>query len=210
MAGYSGTLAAARCLGQAGIAVTVASDRAGLPASWSRWTSRRLRCPGLGDPQRFIDWLLEFGAREPGHVLYPTCDDLAFLIASNAASLGDRFLLYQPRADAIFDLLDKKSLAAAARSVGLDTPVTYFSSDDADLERIARDARFPMLIKPRTQLMFRTRNKGINVRRREELADAYRAYARANTYLPAVLAERPDIVRPMLQEYLNRIDRHRR
>lgn len=201
MAGYSGTLAAARCLGQAGIAVTVASDQAGLPAAWSRWTSRRVRCPDTRDSRRFIDWLLEFGAREPGHVLYPTSDDLAFLIARNAADLAESFLLYQPAVETILALLDKRSLAAAARTAGLETPATYFSTDDADLERIAREARFPMLIKPRTQMMFATRSKGVQVRRREDLADAYRAYTHANMYLPPLLADRPDVARPMLQEY---------
>ena len=40
------------------------------------------------DPQRFMDWLLRFGEREPGHVLYPTSDDLAYLFAQRAAEIG--------------------------------------------------------------------------------------------------------------------------
>ena len=201
MAGYSGTLAAARCLGRAGVTVTVATDHVGLPAAWSRWTSRRVRCPDSRDWRRFVDWLLEFGSREPGHVLYPTSDDLAFLIARNAADLAKCFLLYQPAVETMLAVLDKTSLAAAARAAGLESPVTYFPSDDADLEQIAREGRFPMLIKPRTQMMFASRNKGLQVRRREELAEAYRAYTQANRYLPPLLADRPDIARPMVQEY---------
>lgn len=201
MAGYGGTLAAARCLGRAGIDVTVASDGAGQPASWSRWTRRSVRCPDYRDSQRFIDWLLDFGSREPRHVLYPTCDDLAFLFARHAVELGERFLLYQPPLETVLALLDKRSLAAAAAAAGLQTPVTYLPADDAALERIAHEARFPLLIKPRTQVMFRTLNKGVRVQRREDLLEAYRGYLRANTYLPTLLAERPDIARPMLQEY---------
>jgi len=201
MAGYSGTLAAVRCLGQAGIAVTVASDHAGLPAAWSRWTSRRVRCPDSRDPERFMAWLLDFGSRQPGHVLYPTSDDLAFLFARHAADLSDFFRLYQPPVETIVALLDKRSLAAAARAAGLETPVTYFAADDAELERIAQEAHFPLLVKPRTQMLFPTRSKGTQVRRREELLRTYRAYARANRYLEPLLAEQPDIARPMLQEY---------
>ena len=201
MAGYGGTLAAVRCLGRAGIAVTVASDRAGLPAAWSKWTARRVRCPDTRDAQRFVDWLLEFGSREPGHVLYPTSDDLALLFARHRAVLGTWFHLYQPPQAGVLAALDKASLAAAALKVGVETPITYFVQNDSDLQRVARDARFPLLIKPRTQVMFRTQNKGVRVQRREELGDAYRSYMRANTYLPALLAERPEIARPMLQEY---------
>jgi predicted ATP-grasp superfamily ATP-dependent carboligase len=201
MAGYGGTLAAARCLGRAGIAVTVATDHRGQPAAWSRWTMRRAHCPDFRDSQRFMDWLLEFGEREPRHVLYPTCDDLAFLFAYHAEELGKRFLLYQPPAEALLTLLDKRSLGAAATAAGLQTPLTWIPRDDADLERIAGEARFPLLIKPCTQVMFRTLNKGVRVQRREDLLDAYRAYTRANTYLFPLLATRPDIARPMLQEY---------
>src|SRR6266436_4705611 len=80
MPGYGGTLAAVRCLGRAGIPVTVASEAPALPAAWSRWTTRRVRCPRPRDARAFMDWLLRFGEREPGHVLYPTSDDLAYLL----------------------------------------------------------------------------------------------------------------------------------
>jgi D-aspartate ligase len=201
MAGYGGTLAAVRCLGRAGIAVTVATDHRGQPAAWSRWAMRRVHCPDFRDSERFIDWLLEFGSREPRHVLYPTCDDLAFLFTQHAEELGKSFLLYQPPAKTVLALLDKRTLASAAAAAGLQTPVTHVPRDDAALERIAAEARFPLLIKPCTQVMFRTLNKGVRVERREDLLEAYRAFCRANTYLPRILAMRPDIARPMLQEY---------
>jgi predicted ATP-grasp superfamily ATP-dependent carboligase len=201
MAGYGGTLAAARCLGRAGIPVTVAADRRGQPATWSRWTRRRVHCPDFRDSQRFVDWLLEFGSREPQHVLYPTCDDLALLFAQHAKELGRWFLLYQPDADTVLTLLDKRSLGTAAVGAGLQTPLTYVPRDDAEVERIAAEAPFPLLIKPCTQVMLRTLNKGVRVERREDLLQAYRAYMRANTYLPALLATRPDVARPMLQQY---------
>ena len=201
MASYGGTLAAARCLGRAGIRVTVACDRPAQPAAWSRWTSRRVRCPDFRDSQRFMDWLLEFGDREPAHVLYPTCDELAWLFARHAGELGSRFLLYQPAAETLLTLLDKTSLQSLARGAGLATPLTHLPEDEAALQRIGREARFPLLIKPRTQVMLRSLNKGLRVRRREDLVAAYRAYVEANPYLPALVQERPELARPMLQEY---------
>jgi predicted ATP-grasp superfamily ATP-dependent carboligase len=201
MAGYHGSLAALRCLGRAGISVTVAADRFGLPAAWSRWTRRRVRCPDVRDAEQFIDWLLEFGSREPGYVLYPTSDDLAYLFALHRDLLVPWFRLYQPPLATILGLLDKKSLIEAAERAGIETPRTYFAGDDAELEWIARNARFPLLIKPRTQVLFRTRNKGVRVERQTDLTRAYHAYVRANSYLPLLLRERSDIARPMLQEY---------
>jgi D-aspartate ligase len=81
MAGHAGTLAAARCFGNAGIRVTVASDSALRPAAWSRHANRTVRCPRASDPVKFLEWLLEFGKANPGHFLYPTCDDFAYLFA---------------------------------------------------------------------------------------------------------------------------------
>ncbi|HSQ64983.1 MAG TPA: hypothetical protein VLM85_17290 [Polyangiaceae bacterium] len=208
MAGYGGTLAAARCLGRAGIPVTVAQDHAGQPTAWSRWTTRRVRCPDFRDSRRLIDWLLEFGSCEPRHVLYPTCDDLAFLFARHAAELAKHFLLYQPPLETVLGLLDKRSLGAAAKAAGLETPVTHAPRDEAALKQIAREARFPLLIKPCTQIMFRTQNKGTRVQRPEDLVGAYRAFTRANTYLPPLLQERPDVVRPMVQEYFSEAEEH--
>ena len=202
MAGYGGTLAAARCLGRAGIPVTIAQDHAGQPTAWSRWTTRRVRCPDFRDSRRLIDRLLELGSRGPRHVLYPTCDDLAFLFARHADELEKHFLLYQPPLETLLTLLDKRSLGVAATAAGLHTPVTYVPRDEAALARIAREARFPLMIKPCTQVMFRTQNKGTCVDKPDDLLETYRAYTRANTYLPPLLEERPDVVRPTLQEYL--------
>src|SRR5215472_15678116 len=122
MAGFAGTLAAARCLGRAGLRVVVASDRHLRPAAWSRCVERTERCPPASDPERFLDWLLEFGARHPGHFLYPAGDDLAYLIARHRQELSRNFLLYQPSDGAILDLLDKSSLYAACGRLAIDTP----------------------------------------------------------------------------------------
>src|SRR5215510_9027275 len=82
MTQYAGTLAAARCLALQGVAVIVAADHLLAPALWSRAVSRRLACPAVErGPAALAQWLLELGAREPGAVLYPTSDELAWLIS---------------------------------------------------------------------------------------------------------------------------------
>jgi predicted ATP-grasp superfamily ATP-dependent carboligase len=201
MAGYGGTLAAVRCLGRAGVPVTVALGAPGQPAAWSRWTTRRVWCPGAPDSERFMDRLLRFGEDEPGHVLYPTCDDLAYAFARRREEVRKSFLTYQPPAPVLLGLLDKKSLLFAARSAGIGSARTWFPDGEAGLTRIAREARFPLLIKPRTQLLWPSLHKGTRVDRREDLIRAYTEYRRLRSHAPALLAERPDAAWPMLQEY---------
>jgi predicted ATP-grasp superfamily ATP-dependent carboligase len=202
MAGYWGTLAAVRCLGRAGIPVTVASDAGGQPAAWSRWTTRRVPCPRPGDPERFMEWLLRFGEREPGHVLYPTCDDLAYLFARHAAEIRKWFLVYQPPLQAVLAVLDKKSLLLAAKRAGIESVTSWFPEDDAAVASIAREARFPLLIKPRTQVLWPTLHKGTRVDRPEDLPGAYSRHLQITPYyLPMLLAEHPELARPLLQEY---------
>jgi predicted ATP-grasp superfamily ATP-dependent carboligase len=201
MADYYGTLAAARCLGDHGVPVTMAEWRLLAPARWSRHVSRTVRCPPVSEPERFIAWLMEFGAREPGHVLYPSSDDLAFLYAAHREELSRHFQLYVPPLSTILRLLDKKTLHAACAEVGLETPETHFPESDAELERLSRALPMPVLIKPRTQALFHTLQKGGLVADRAELKPRFDAFVRANGYRELILRHAPEVRRPMLQAY---------
>src|SRR3954467_2948811 len=92
IASYHGTLAAVRSLGAAGGHVTLAETSRLVPAVWSRFAARRVSSPDPEDAPKFIDWLLDFGAREPGHVLYPTSDDIAWLYAVHREQLAKHFI----------------------------------------------------------------------------------------------------------------------
>src|SRR5688572_20620401 len=103
VADYHGTLAAVRSLGRAGIEVTVADGRKLVPARWSRYAARTLPCPDpMTDSPGFIAWLLETGAKQPGLVLLPTTDDLAWLFARHAGELSRHFVLDAPPLDAVY------------------------------------------------------------------------------------------------------------
>jgi predicted ATP-grasp superfamily ATP-dependent carboligase len=182
-AGYYGTLAAARCLGARGVRLIAADEQRFAPALWSRHVARREHCPRVRASAEFLRWLLAFGERDPGHVLYPTCDDLAWAFAS------------------VVELLDKRSLFALCAEVGIGTPRTWFPHGDPDLDVVAREARFPLIIKPRTQVAFTTMRKGGVVGSAAELVEAHRTFARANRYDRRVRAQLPDVEEPMLQEF---------
>ncbi len=199
---FYGTLAATRSLGEQGIPVFAASHRLLSASRWSRRSARAIRCPPLSDTNRFVDWLGELGEAEPGIVLYPTSDETAFLYALHREQLSRSFQMYAPEVDSILDVLDKKRLYATAREIGLEVPETWFPDSDADVERIARDAPMPLLIKPRTQVLSHTHSKGVIVRERSELVARYRAFVRASRYGHALVDCVPDAAQAMIQRYL--------
>jgi D-aspartate ligase len=201
-ADYYGTLAATRSLGARSIPVHVASDRFLALSRWSRFAARTLACPPLAKSERFIDWLCDLGAREPGMVLYPTSDDAAYLYAIHADELSRHFRTYQPEGDSILRVLDKKRLYAAAKEAGLETPETWFPEGDADVESVARAAVFPVLIKSRTQALSRNHSKGVVVGEPGELVGCYREFVRKCRYGPALLARFPDATKAMIQSYV--------
>ncbi len=202
MAAYHGTLAAARCLGASGIPVTVADPDLLGAARWSRYATRRLFCPPARDPDRFIAWLLRFGARFPGHVLYPTSDEIAWLCSLHRDRLRSCFSLYQPPAEVLYTLLNKRRLQQACAGAGIDTPLTWFTADDGALERLYRDLPYPILIKPQTQVLYWPHAKGTVAHSREELPGMYQRFMRVARYAPALLAHDPEVARPLLQVYL--------
>jgi predicted ATP-grasp superfamily ATP-dependent carboligase len=201
MAGYHGTIAATRCLGANGIDVTIADPRFVAAARWSRFARRSVFCPPMQDADRFVGWLLDFGARSPGHVLYPTSDDLAWLCALHRDELSRNFHLYQPPVSVVYTLLNKHRLIEACRGAGIEMPQTWILRDPAELDRIEPELRFPLLVKPQTQILFWPHAKGLVANSRSELRTVYRQLRGSGAYSPALLEFDPGVREPLLQVY---------
>ncbi len=199
-ADYCGTLAAARLLGRQGLRVTMAESGRFAPASWSRHVDRRVRCPSLNDPVAFVAWLLDFGRRNPGHLYYPTSDDLAWLTAAHREALSEHFLLLTPPLAVLERLLDKASLHALCAQVGLATPRAWFPRDRAGLERAAAEATFPVLIKQRTQVLSSSHSKGVEAATAVELLERFELFGLQNTHGSAIANSNPETCQPMVQE----------
>jgi len=197
---YYGTLAAARCLGRRGVPVTMAESQLLAPARWSRFVTRRVDCPDVGDAESFLGWLTRFGESSPGHVLYPTTDDLAWLFALHREELSRHFLLYSPGVEALYALLNKKRLHAAAAEAGLETPRTWFPGAARELRGLALEARYPLLIKPQTQVLFSSHSKGARADGPAELEEKWAAFAARNPHSPALLGFDPGAGAPLVQE----------
>ena len=200
MPAYGGTLASVRQLGSIGVKVIVAGHRTLDAARWSNHTSRFIHCPPVEETDRFVEWLIAYGERTPGHVLLPTSDKTAFLFSSNLKLLERYFQLYQPTVETMIRILDKKRLAEACSQVGLDIIPGWFPSSEDELPALARKLPYPLLIKPRTQVRRLRRDKGVIVRHPDDLPSAYRAFAARERHLHG-FSELSDADKPMLQGF---------
>jgi predicted ATP-grasp superfamily ATP-dependent carboligase len=201
-ASYYGTLAAARCLGRAGIPVTVADADPLAPARWSRYVTRRERCPAIGvDPEGFVAWLVAFGAATPGHVLYPTSDAAAWVLSEHRERLARHFHMFQPPLAVLRRLLDKRELFAACAEVGIDAPVTHFPRDEAEAVALAERVGFPLLLKPTMQVLSRSQTKGMTAGGPDALVERYRAFCAGNAYHPTLSAQVAGVEQPIMQAY---------
>src|SRR5438874_12660913 len=107
---YCGTLAAARSCGAMGLEVMTAGADPLAPAGFSKHVRRRLSCPSLSEPDALLEWLSGYGRRNPGTVLYPTADDVAWLQVVHAKELPRDFRLYAPGPQALETPLDKRQV----------------------------------------------------------------------------------------------------
>jgi predicted ATP-grasp superfamily ATP-dependent carboligase len=195
-----GTLAAVRCLGEHGVPVVVLDSRRFAAAAWSRHVVHRELIPEVRPIAPFLSALISFGARNPGHVLLATSDDLAWAFAEHEPALREWFRLLTPPFPTVVHVLDKRELYAACGEVGLSVPRTWFPAGDAEVERVAQAARFPVIVKPRAQAFFMSARKGVVVELPSELCAKYRWFAADNRFASTILRTRPEMTRPMIQE----------
>jgi D-aspartate ligase len=199
-ADYLGTLAAVRSFGRAGVRCVVADGNRLGAASWSQFVARRLKCPPHAASEEFVEWLLAFGKTHPPHVLCATSDDSAWLYAKHRTELGQYFHMYLPSVEAVYAVLNKRRLYDVGQSVDVDLPRTWFPQSDADVQQVAQTARFPVLIKPLTQILHSTHAKGVIVDDPALLLKEFTTMSR-ELHGPELLAFDPTVVTPLVQEF---------
>jgi predicted ATP-grasp superfamily ATP-dependent carboligase len=201
-ADYYGTLAAARAFGKAGVTVAMADENRQARALYSRYVSEKLTHPPLSSQRELIDWLVDWGTRNPGTVLYPPNDHLAWLFALERDRLSTVFSMYSPSAEAIMTLLDKKRLHEACAAVGIDVPQTHGLGDFTLESEAVRSVPFPVLLKPRTQVYLTSGIKGFIAHDHVELSAEVQRFNELVAFDPVITRHHPDIGEPMIQEYL--------
>jgi D-aspartate ligase len=207
---YSGTLAAARCLGSRGIDVALADDSPVALARASRYVRHFERSPSIHRASDFIEWLIARArgggrgkrrANYAGRVLFPANDEQVFLFTQHQHELSRYFRLYQPHVDTIYSILNKQRLYQACARVGIDYPATWYPRGDAELRALAPTIRVDVMVKPKSKIQLKSKTKGNAVPRGASVPDFYSRFMRDNHYGAQIAAHDADVVWPMLQAY---------
>jgi D-aspartate ligase len=203
-ADYYGTLAAARCYGKRGIEVTMADENKRARALYSRHVGEKLVHPPLSAPQALIDWLVAWGEQNAGTLLYPPNDHLAWLFAAHRDRLSKAFVMYSPSEESVITLLDKKRLhdACADPEVGIEVPETHALGASGADNPLADQLRYPVLLKPRTQVFLESGIKGFIVQDKATLASELARFRSLVAFNRVLTDRHPDVAEPMVQEYL--------
>jgi predicted ATP-grasp superfamily ATP-dependent carboligase len=200
-ANFYGTLAAARVFSRAGLQVAVADENRLGRALHSRHVDRRLVHPPLSSPGAVIDWLLGWGTRHPGALLYPSNDHLAWLYAVERDRLSEVFAMLSPGEHTIITLLDKKRLYKACEAVGIEVPETHDAANESFGQTADRTRHWPVLVKPRTHICQLRGAKGFIAHNHHQLREALRRFSEIISYATVLIDRCPDISEPLVQQY---------
>jgi D-aspartate ligase len=150
-----GALAAVRALGMRGVEVWVAAPRL-FPPAVSRYARGFVRTPDMDyERDAFIEAIIAIAARFSLHpVLFPTDDISVDAIAGHWDRLGACCLLVGPPPDVARLILDKAAQYQSVAAAGIRVPRTWVPGGPDDSDRIAREGRFPLIVKPRDSQRF--------------------------------------------------------
>ena len=146
-------LAVTRSLGRRDIRVVVADASGRSLAGSSRYCAERFAYPSpRSEPNAFIHCLAAECRRRRIDVLYPMSDISMYHVLKHRDRLGSVVVPYGSF-EAYERLSDKWRFFQLVAELGLSMPRTHFVESAADLDRIAPELRFPLVVKPyRSQL----------------------------------------------------------
>lgn len=185
------TLAVVRALGREGIPVTVGSKLAESLAGSSRYCTRHVHYPSpLDQTEAFQSFLLEEMQRGGYKVLFPMTDITTILAAGMRNALEPFVRLPIATSEQIACVQDKREMLLAAQKVGIGTPTTYTLRDDEDIDAVAEQIQYPVVLKPRLSWLRRNEawiSGGVQfIHSAAELKEKYR---RANALIPNPLVQ---------------------
>jgi D-aspartate ligase len=193
----SPTLSFAVSLGSRGVPLHVYGNGAG---RWSRYASRRAKCPPVEDADRFLPWLRRRVRSGEIQRVAPTTDLIAFYVSMLREDFAPEVrrtiapLLELERA------LIKTRFGAACARTGQAVPVTEAPDDAGAGVATAERLGFPLMMKPKSHLVVGDeRGRVLNDLR--ELREYYRPYEISPGR--ESLGERyPELLWPLLQKYV--------
>jgi len=191
------SLAIVRSLGKRGIDVTVGESVDFCTASLSRYCKNHIRYPAPErDRKSFIEALLVEVKSKEYEVVYPVAGETTLPIAMYKDEFTPYVKVPLPDYETIKKADDKAETLQIAKRLGIPCPKTYFVDTLKQVERIARQAHFPLVIKPRQKLKWTNGRATLTkvteenyVFSRRELRVKYQKIHRQSSF-------------PLLQEYI--------
>ena len=199
---FFGTLNAARLYKKAGFRVVLAdADRLSF-AAWSNAVDEFILAPKVTSLLTFKNWLLEQGRRYQGFLLYPTSDDLCWIIARFQEELSVHYRIHYPSYQTVIDLLDKSRLYELARQSNLQTIPTTVVQDKAELARFFAEQGQRLMIKPKSQIGLHSKVKGFLADDLDKTLMQWQRFQQDAVYDQDLLAIEHGFRTPLVQRYL--------
>jgi D-aspartate ligase len=143
------SLGIARSLGHKGISVHgIDSDPMAFGMA-SRYLQAHLLPSTNDSEENKLQFLVDFGKKlGQKAVLFPVCDEDVILCSKERKELERYYLYVMPDHSTIINLLTKDGLTRSAEACGIPVPKMIIPADISELESIAGQLAYPVIIKP--------------------------------------------------------------
>jgi D-aspartate ligase len=193
---WATTLSFARSLGRKGVPLHFYGSGAG---AWSRYRTRRQRCPSVENTALFLPWLRERVRSGEISRIAPTTD----LIAFYASVLREEFAPDVRRT--IAPLSEIENCLIKTRFAGglAGQPVLATAAPDSVSGAVSAAAQigYPLILKPKSHLAVGSAERGHLIRNEAELLQHYRRYS-VSPGQESIAAAYPELRWPLIQRYV--------
>lgn len=189
-------LAVIRGLGRAGIPVIAASPVGGALGQVSRYATERMAyAPPQHSPSRFVRDVLQVAGRPDVSMIMAVSESTLVALDNRREEIERVCRLAAPNSSVLAGAIDKQQTMRLADEAGVPAPRSYHSDNLAEVLESTREFRFPLVLKPRGNALYRTTKNRLGFKVR---------YARSPAELRKVLLHfEPGGSLPLVQEFVS-------
>ncbi len=166
-------LAVVRALARQGVKVYALDPDKNKPTLATRYADCRICPDALKQPAEFKKFLLELGKEiGEGAVLLPTNDNFNDFVNNHRDELQKHFKFLMTDKTIMDQLMDKKGQSDLANNVHVPMPKTFYPKNMTEIQSIADEVRYPVIIKGLTTSLWRQKygdTKGMIAENKEKL-----------------------------------------
>lgn len=192
-----------RSLGRKGVEVTAGDSTCFTAGSLSKYSKHRIMYPSpKKNCKKFLKYMLRLIKKEEYDLLIPITDFTAVPLSRNKEEFEPYVKVAVPEYDTLIKAFDKALTAKVASARAIPHPKTFLIDDTRDVKGVAKEIKYPAVIKPRTKVMWvddsAILTKITEVNYAYNLRDLVAKYNK-------IIVQDPELARrnhlPMIQEY---------